>query len=67
MELLDKEISDAQTRIEELRGATAALLAQEDQLRLQNASIRDHLASGCKGEVDIASEAQAPTGVVNPP
>lgn len=32
----------------ELRATLAGLVAQEEQLRLQQAGIREHLATGCK-------------------
>ena len=60
MEILDKENATAEARIAELQGSLSNLMAQEEQLRLQQASIREHLNAGCKPELSLEPEAQAP-------
>lgn len=47
MEVLEKECATLEGRMLELRGNIASVLAQEEALRLQQASIREHLAVGC--------------------
>jgi len=48
MEVLEKESSTVELRVIELRMSLQNLLAQEEQLRMQQGSIRDHLNAGCK-------------------
>ena len=63
MEILEKECSTIEARVAEMRANVAALLAQEEQLRLQQAGIREHLAAGCKpggGETAATAEEPAP-------
>lgn len=58
MELLDKECVTAEARVEELRASITSLLAQEEQLVMQQANLREHLATGCKPE-DVDMEPQS--------
>lgn len=66
MELLDKECATAESRANELRVSLTNLMAQEEQLRLQQASLREHLATGCKVDLGMNPEAQGPSqGTIN--
>ena len=59
MELLDKDCATAEARSNELRASLAHLMAQEEELRAQQASIQEHLASGCKPDPNAVSGPQA--------
>ena len=64
MEILDKENATAEARIAELQASLSNLMAQEEQLSLQQASIREHLNAGCKPEPNLEAEAPAPAADV---
>lgn len=58
MEILDKENATAEARVAELQASLANLMQQEETLRMQQASITEHLRSGCKPESNVEAEAQ---------
>lgn len=64
MEILDKENAVAEARVAELQASLSNLMAQEEQLRLQQASIREHLNAGCKPELSLEPESHAPPSEV---
>lgn len=54
MELLDKDCLIAEQRIQELRMGLAALVQQEEQLRMQQQTIRSQLAAGIKPDESLS-------------
>ena len=54
MELLDKECVVAESRIQELRMGLAALMQQEEQLRMQQQTIRAQLSAGIKPDESLS-------------
>jgi hypothetical protein len=68
MEVLEKESSTVELRVIELRMTLQNLLAQEEQLRMQQGSIRDHLTAGCKPDQPLPLPAMgAPLQNLLPP
>lgn len=60
MEVMEKECAVMEARMLDLRNAAANLMAQEENLRLQQAGIREHLALGCKPAGQGAAAAPLP-------
>ena len=57
MEMLEKDCATLEAQANELKSSLSQLLNQEDQLQIQQASIREHLSLGCKPDGNNVSQA----------